>query len=349
MINKVYSKSDYIEYKKNLPAGTIKDKILSLCFENFQDSDNKIRTDVLSLLLGYKMALTNQEEGTLTPDYEACSEILGSNFKSLTYSKIAGAFGYSLIDNPRTSKTRESLAFFDLDIAHGNLNPGEEYTGEYFSYVYCLDRRGLILESVLWGQNWSKEIKDTCECIKKREVVFRNFYKNNPSLVLPVFIENIVSSLEDSTKNSSLLWFCYGDDTYGEWKYTWSKYTGRGWYDWTREDEVLLENYSEAIDQYLSLHKNMTSTMERTELLYYAELSIILGVSAIWKFENGDLPGDQRDDILRTMIERLRSVGEQESMSGEGYSEMVEELQGLIGMYYDQERILEVLGWKIFI
>ena len=343
VMKKIYSKTDYIEYEKNLPSGTVKDKILALCFENFQDSNNKLRTDVLSLVLGYKMALTNLDGGTLDPDYEACSEILGYNFKSLTYTKIAEILGYDLIDNPRGLTTRGSLASFDLDIVHGELNSDLKYTGEYLSYVYCLERRALVLGSTIWKQEWSQEVKDRAECIKNRVEVFTKYFGS--SVELPEFIKPFQQKWDSLDFYS----FCYSDSTYGEWEYTWQEYTGRAWYDWTREDQLFYSRYQEAIEQYLELHKNMTLTMSRSELLYYAELSIIQGVAAIWEFENGDIAGDERNTILNNVVERLATVGQSIDHDMSKFAQMSEDLKEEAAYYYDQDKVLEILGWRVYI
>ena len=343
-MNKIYSKTDYVKYQKNLPAGTIKDKILALCFENFQDSNNILRTDVLQYVLGYKISLSNSGD-TESDDYLGCSEILGGDFRKLTYSKIAEKLGYELVDNPRLLTTRGSLGAFDFDIAHGNLNPGIQYTGEYFSYAYCLNRRILVLESTIWNNRWSREIEDTVDCLRKRVEVFNNYFSSNGSLELPEFIK----PFQNLEYNPGFYELCYGDDTYGEWEYTWSNYTGRSYYDWTREDELFFSRYSEATDQYLELHKNMVITMERLELLYYAELSIILGVSGLWKFENGDIDGEKKSQILNKVYNRLYAVGQSINADMNKYKEMAEKLKEYASTYYDDEAVLEILGWKTYI
>lgn len=341
-MNKIYSKTDYLEYQKNLPSGTIKDKILALCFENFQDSNNILRTDVLQYVLGYKISLSNNGE-TQSQDYEGCSEILGGNFRNLTYTGIANSLGYDLIDNPRRQTTRGSLIAFDGDIAHGNLNSDINYTGEYFSYVYCLNRRILVLESSIWKMGWSREIKDASECIRKRVEVFTKYFQGKEEL------PNFIKPFKSQEYNPGFLELCYGDDTYGNWEYTWSNYTGRSYYDWTREDQLLHSRYSEAIEQYLGLHQNMVLTMDRLELLYYAELSILQGVSGIWNFENGDIDGEEKSTILNRVYNRLAAVGEAINADMSKYKEMAEKLKEEAANYYDVDAVLDILGWKIYI
>ena len=343
-MNKIYSKTDYLEYQKNLPSGTIKDKILALCFENFQDSNNILRTDVLQYVLGYKISLSNNGE-TKSDDYIGCSNILGGDFRTLTYTKIAEELGYDLIDNPRRQTTRGYIVEFDEDIVHGNLNPDISYTGEYFSYIYCLNRRILVLESTIWKTGWSREIKDVVECLRKRVEVFTKYFQGSSTLVLPDFIK----PFQNSSYDPGFLELCYSDDTYGNWEYTWPTYTGRSWYDWTREDQLFHSRYSEAIEQYLDLHQNMVLTMDRLELLYYAELSIIQGVSGIWNFENGDIDGEQKSIILNKTLNRLSAVGDAINADMSKYKEMSEKLKEQAATYYDDVAVLDILGWKIFI
>lgn len=343
-MNKIYSKTDYLKYRKNLPSGTIKDKILALCFENYQDSNNTLRTDILQYILGYKISLSNNGE-TQSQDYSGCSNILGGNFRTLTYTKIAEEFGYDLVDNPRLLTTRGSLMAFDADIVHGNLNPELQYTGEYFSYVYCLNRRTLVLDSVLWDSCFSNEIRETVECIRKRADVFTKFFQSSSSLQLPDFIK----PFQNTQYSPEFLELAYGDDTYGEWEYKWPEFTGRNWYDWTREDQLFHSRFSEAIEQYLELHQNMVLTMERLELLYYAELSIIQGVSGIWNFENGDIDGEEKTSILNKTYTRLSAVGNAINADMSRFKDMAEKLKEQAAMYYDSDAVLDILGWKIYL
>lgn len=342
-MNKIYSKIDYLEYQKNLPSGTIKDKILALCFENYKNSDNILRTDVLQYVLGYKISLSNNGE-TQSEDYLACSEVLGGDFRTLTYTRIANTFGYDLIENPRLLTTRGSIIAFDTDIAHGNLSSDILYTGEYFSYIYCLNRRILVLESSIWNTGWSREIKDIAECIRKRVEVFTKYFSTS-ELSLPEFIK----PFQNTEYNPGFLEMCYGDKTYGEWDYTWSTYTGRSYYDWTREDQLFHTRFTEAIEQYLELHENMVLTMKRLELLYYADLSIIQGVSGIWNFMNGDIDGEEKSIILNKVYNRLVAVGNAMNADMSKYKEMAEKLKEEAANYYDVDAVLDILGWKIYI
>ena len=125
---KLYSKTDYLEYKTNPQPGDCLGKILSECFENFQDSNGIVRTSILDNILSYKLSLSAGDS-----DYQACSVVLSENFENITYTWIAEQFGYTLISNPRKITTLGTLLGFELDIAHGNLLPEESYTGEYLS------------------------------------------------------------------------------------------------------------------------------------------------------------------------------------------------------------------------
>lgn len=340
---KVYCKLDYLEYRKNLPSGTIKDKILSLCYENYKDSNNTLRTDILQYVLGYKISLSNNKE-TTSDDYTACSNILGGNFRNLTYTKIAEEFGYELMENPRVDTTRKSIALFDSEIARGNLSSDLKYTGEYFSYIYGLNRRILVLQSTIWNSGWSREIKDMVESIRKRVEVFTNYFSSS-SLSLPDFIV----PFKDSSYDPGFLDLCYSDDTYGDWRYKWSEYTGRDTFDWTREDRLLFSRYEEAIEQYLSLHQNMVMTMSRLELLYYAELSILLGISGIWDFQNQDIDGEKKSEILNKVYIRLFIVGKSGNADMSEYAEMAEKLKGETASYYDDNAVLDILGYRIYL
>ena len=89
--------------------------------------------------------------------------------------------------------------------------------------------------------------------------------------------------------------------------------------------------------------------MERLELLYYAELSIILGVSGLWKFENGDIDGEKKSQILNKVYNRLYAVGQSINADMNKYKEMAEKLKEYASTYYDDEAVLEILGWKTYI
>lgn len=240
---KLYSKTDYIEYKTNPQSGDYLGKILSECFENFLESDKEVRVSILENILKYKLTLEDTTE-----DYQACSVVLSENFENITYTWIAEQFGYTLISNPRKITTLGTLLGFELDIAHGNLLPEESYTGEYLSCAYESLRRRLIMNSIGWGCTVSKELEDAKKCMEKRMKVFERYFSGN--IKFPVFSQPFMNSSWDP----DFYGFCYGDGTYGEWNYSWAGFIGREYHDWTREDQIYFSCLYEATDQYLEHH-----------------------------------------------------------------------------------------------
>lgn len=341
-MSKIYSKTNYIEYKKNPKENDWLGKILSECFENFQDSDGVIRNSILDNILSYKLSLSPEES-----NYIACSDILSKNFNGLTYSWIAEKFGYSLISNPRKLTARGTLLAFELDIARGYLKSDKSYIGEYLSYAFELYRRKIIIDSVKWGCSNSKEISDAKERMSRRIKVFDRYYSVGPeSAKLPKFS---FPFLDGSNWDPDFFEFCYGDDSYGEWNYTWADYTGRKHHDWDIEDQHYFSCSIEATDQYLTNHINMLPTMTRPELLYFADLSIYCGCYAIWAFLGKDITGDIKDRELNKLYARLEALGKIEGAGMEVYKEMAELLKGHSASYYDLTEIQKIIGYKIYL
>lgn len=335
---KLYSKTDYIEYKTNPQSGDYLGKILSECFENFQDSNGIVRTSILDNILSYKLSLSAGDS-----DYQACSVVLSENFENITYTWIAEQFGYTLISNPRKITTLGTLLGFELDIAHGNLLPEESYTGEYLSCAYESLRRRLIMNSIGWGCTVSKELEDAKKCMEKRMKVFERYFSGN--IKFPVFSQPFMNSSWDP----DFYGFCYGDGTYGEWNYSWAGFIGREYHDWTREDQIYFSCLYEATDQYLEYHLNMLPTMIRPELLYFADLSLYCGCSGIWAFMNRDISGDEKNSELNKLYTRLTALGKIEGAGMEVYKEMAESLGKHAANYYDLDEIQEIIGYRIYL
>lgn len=335
---KLYSKTDYIEYKTNPQSGDYLGKILSECFENFLESDKEVRVSILENILKYKLTLEDTTE-----DYQACSVVLSENFENITYTWIAEQFGYTLISNPRKITTLGTLLGFELDIAHGNLLPEESYTGEYLSCAYESLRRGLIMNSIGWGCTVSKELEDAKKCMEKRMKVFERYFSGN--IKFPVFSQPFMNSSWDP----DFYGFCYGDGTYGEWNYSWAGFIGREYHDWTREDQIYFSCLYEATDQYLEHHLNMLPTMTRPELLYFADLSLYCGCSGIWAFMNRDISGDEKNSELNKLYTRLTALGKIEGAGMEVYKEMAESLGKHAANYYDLDEIQEIIGYRIYL
>lgn len=335
---KLYSKTDYIEYKTNPQSGDYLGKILSECFENFLESDKEVRVSILENILKYKLTLEDTTE-----DYQACSVVLSENFENITYTWIAEQFGYTLISNPRKITTLGTLLGFELDIAHGNLLPEESYTGEYLSCAYESLRRRLIMKSIGWGCTVSKELEDAKKCMEKRMKVFERYFSGN--IKFPVFSQPFMNSSWDP----DFYGFCYGDGTYGEWNYSWAGFIGREYHDWTREDQIYFSCLYEATDQYLEHHLNMLPTMTRPELLYFADLSLYCGCSGIWAFMNRDISGDEKNSELNKLYTRLTALGKIEGAGMEVYKEMAESLGKHAANYYDLDEIQEIIGYRIYL
>lgn len=335
---KIYSKTDYIEYKSNPRKDDWLGKILSECFENFQDSNGIIRNSVLDNVLSYKLSLSAKDS-----DYSSCSVILSENFSDITYTWIAEQLGYTLTSNPRKATTTGTLLGFDLDIACGNLLPEESYTGEYLSCAYELVRRRLIINSIGWGCTVSKELEDAKECMAKRMEVFKRYFNGN--IKFPVFSRPFINS----SWTPDFWGFCYGDGTYGEWNYTWADFTGREYHDWTREDQTYFSCLLEATDQYLTNHINMLPNMIRPELLYYADLSFFCGCSGIWAFMNRDITGDIKNRELNKLYTRLEALGKIEGAGMDVYKDMAESLGKHAANYYDLEEIQGIIGYRIYL
>lgn len=340
-MKKLYSKTDYIEYKVDPRPEDWLGKILSECFENFQDNNGDLRTSILDNILSYKLSLSAGDS-----DYQACSVVLSENFGNITYTWIAEQFGYDLISNPRKLTTAGTLLSFSLDIAHGNLVPEMSYTGEYLSCAYEFTRRRLVINSIGWGCNESKELEDAKECIAKRMMVFSKFFPDKSKTELfPVFSLPFVNNSWDP----DFFGFCYGDGTYGEWLYSWAEFTGREYHDWAREDQIYFSCLLEATDQYLEHHINMLLTMTRPELLYYADLSLYCGCSAIWAFLNKDIPGDIKNQELNKLYIRLTALGKIEGFGMGIYKEMAESLGKHAANYYDLSEVQEIIGYRIYL
>lgn len=340
-MNKIYSKTDYIEYKIDPKENDWLGKILSECFENFQDSDGVIRNTVLNNVLSYKLSLPLTSD-----DYSACSRILSKNFNNLTYSWIAEQLGYSLIANPRKSTIPGTLLSFEIDIAHGNLRSNKSYTGEYLSCAYELLRRRMIINSISWGCVKSKELEDSKECMSKRMEVFSRFFSGKQEKsMFPVFSLPFINNSWDP----DFFGFCYGDETYGEWNYAWAEHTGKDYHDWTREDQIYFSCLMEATDLYLTNHINMLSNMIRPELLYFADLSIYCGCYAIWAFLGKDITGDIKDRELNKLYTRLEALGKIEGAGMEIYKEMAELLKEHSANYYDLTEIQKIIGYRIYL
>lgn len=331
---KIYNKLDYLKNEIAEPLGDI----LRECYENFIDYNSSIRNTVLENVLKYKMSLIPG-----TNEYNGCSNILNSDFSRITYSWIASEIGYELISSPRGNTDRITLDLFEKDISHGNLQPTEDYSGNYFSLAFEFLRRELIINSSIWCDSKSKEIKDVVNCMWKRWNLFNQYFSNNfdyPSFMI---------------KFTEIKWdpdfyeLCYSPEVYENWDLTWEKLTGHKYHEWTRFDQVYYENYTNLIEQYLNLHYNMTSNMSREELMYYAELSLFQGCFYIWKFLNQDCDGETKNKELNKLLNRLNKVG---SIDGSGltkYKEMSEKLKEHASLYYDIEEIQEIIEWRILI
>lgn len=334
---KLYSKTDYIEYKTNPSQDDWLGKILSECFEN-RTAEGTIRNSVLDNVLSYKLTLSAGDE-----DYEACSKVLSGNFLEITYPWIAETFGYELISNPRKITTAGTLLGFDLDIAHGNLSAEEGYTGEYLSCAYEILRRRLVKNSIAWGCTVSKELSDAKECMEKRMKVFERYFGGN--IKFPKFSQPFMVSSWDP----DFFGFCYGDGTYGEWNYSWAGFVGKDYHDWTREDQIYFSCLFEATDQYLGNHLNMLPTMTRPELLYFADLSLYCGCSGIWAFMNRDISGDIKNSELNKLYTRLEALGKIEGAGMDVYKEMAARLKEHAANYYDLSEVQEIIGYRIYL
>ena len=270
--------------------------------------------------------------------------ILGVDFMSFVGHTGSGKSTLLSIIGGILKATSGTIYYDSFKLNGANEDVLASFRREYFSYIYCLNRRILVLESSIWNTGWSREIKDIAECIRKRVEVFTKYFSTS-ELSLPEFIK----PFQNTEYNPGFLEMCYGDKTYGEWDYTWSTYTGRSYYDWTREDQLFHTRFSESIEQYLELHENMVLTMKRLELLYYADLSIIQGVSGIWNFMNGDIDGEEKSIILNKVYNRLVAVGNAMNADMSKYKEMAEKLKEEAANYYDVDAVLDILGWKIYI
>ena len=331
---KIYNKIDYIKNEIEGPLG----KILQECFENFLCNNSPVRNTVLENVLLYKLIT---QEGT--KEYKGCSDILEANFSSLTYTLIAEKLGYTLMFNPRRETDRLTLDSFEHDIAHGNLQPTEEYTGEYFSLAFEVLRRNLIINSILWGETGSREVSDVKECMSKRWDLFNRYFQDN--FYYPLFMVKFI----DINWDPSFYELCFSPLVYEQWDLTWEKFTGHSYHEWTRVDQIYHERYNEAIEQYLDLHYNMTSNMDREELMYYAELSLYQGCSIIWGFLNGDHDGDKKNNGLNKLLRRLNNVGSIEGAGLEVYREMADKLKEEASTYYDLDKVQEIINWRVLI
>lgn len=329
---KIYNKIDYLKNDIEGPLG----KILQECFENFLCNNSDIRNTVLENTLCYKLTL---QPGT--KEYDGCSDILESNFSNITYTWIAEKIGYELIANPRRETDRLTLDSFEHDISHGNLQPSEEYSGEYFSLAFEFLRRNIIINSILWGESGSKEIMDVVNCMRKRWDLFNRYFSDN--FYYPLFMVKFT----EIKWNPNFYELCFSPLVYEQWDLTWEKFTGHNYHEWTRVDQIYQERYNEAIEQYLDLHINMTTNMNREELLYFAELSLYQGCSVIWKFLNGDCDGEYKNNNLNKLLRRLDKVGSIDGAGLEKYKDMSNNLKNEASTYYDLDKVQEIINWRV--
>lgn len=340
---KNYTKLDYENYKSQCCICNEEDfylgEILSLCYE-FLDEE-VIRDVTLQAVLNYKIYLTSAVK-TNKPEYTACDEILNSDFRDIRPSDIAIKFGYYITKNPRYGTCKQTLSAFESDIAQGCLRSDVDYSGEYFSIVYEFARKSLIIQSIMWKSADSKLVSDMKKSISNRLKVFDQFFESSENL--PVFIEHFRSSQWNPT---SLLELCYSDKIYIPWLKTWKGYTGKNYFEWTRQEQLWWDPVNEGNEQYIDSQIQMLNVLNQEEIYWVLELCYYSICSWIWRFINSDIKLPDYNKNIDTNLSRLISISKY--YNNEYLNEVISKLSSFGGNYTNYSEIENIIGWKIFL
>ena len=339
---KNYTKLDYENYKSidcicNEESYYL-GKILAECYEFL---DEEVRDTTLQAVLDYKIYLTNQIK-TAKSEYTVCVEILSADFRDLTHSEIAMKFGYRITKNPRTGTIWQTLKAFESDIAKGCLRSDVDYSGEYFSIVYELSRKSLIIQSMMWRSADSKLVLDTKKSISDRLKVFDQFFESSENL--PVFMQRFRSSQWNPT---DMIELCYSDQIYIPWIKTWTGYTGKNYFEWTRQEQIWWDPVNEGNEQYINSQIEMLSTLDQTELYWLLDLCYYSICSWVWRFMNLDIKISEYNKNIEINLSRLKKISGY--YCNEYLIEVINKLSSLSGNYSNIEEIENIIGWKIFL
>lgn len=332
---KIWSKVNWLEYKSSPCPSDWLGRILCECFENYELS---LRDTILVSVLGYKMSL--ECSGDIgNADYQACSEILGREFKTLSYKEIAELFGYTIIKNPRYGLLRTTLRSFEHDIARGCLGSDVMYTGEYFSIVYYLARRDLIFQSVLYGNDGDQGAIDYVKIIASRLKVFTQFY--GPLLELPSFMERF----KNPSWKPGIYEFCFSKGTtYPYWLNTWEEYTGKNYFEWTGEDQKFWMPSKPSADQVITAQLELINTLGDSEIEYVEDLIFYSLCGSLHEYTYGELTGPEKDKEVQIFIERLKVLNPYVDLK---FLDIIDSLEALGGSW-TVEDIEQIVGYKIY-
>lgn len=334
---KNYTKLDYASYRSNCCVCNDESyylgEILALCYEFLGE---EVRDVTLQAVLNYKFYLTSQSK-TKKPEYLVCDEILSTDFRDLSHKEIAMKFGYYITKNPRYGTCRETLKAFESDIAQGCLNSSVDYSGEYFSIVYDLFRRSLIIQSVMWKNSNDMLVKDAKSSIADRLKVFDKFFDSQEDI--PVFMEKFRSSIW--VKGTDFFDLCYSQGIYESWIQTWTGYTGKPYFEWTRQDQIWWDPTWEGNEQFIDFQVELINTLSCQEISYVIDLCIYSACSYIWKYLNSDIKITELNKGINKLIQRLEKLGE--------CNKMLSELKSLNGIFTDIAKLESIIGWKIFL
>lgn len=290
---KTYSKIDYIKFKEEGNCDDYLGIILSNCYEN--GSYNIVNENLMGLITKFKFSLTNLDYDYLT----ACNKILGSDWKILTNAEVANYLGYSIIDSPRKGLIRQTLSYFINDIAEGSLKSSESYCGEYFSLVYYLLRRDLIINSL--NSDKDSRLENSTKDIYLRFYLFSKFFEGYKEPEFPEFLNNLIKEIKkdlDKQIKLSLIDFCYNELWWKNWRLNWELFTGKDYFEWTTIDNNNFLKVKSDIENYINSSKDSINILKIGELYHLLEL-ILMSLNSDLMEADGD------SDKIKSAVEKF--------------------------------------------
>lgn len=289
---KIYSKIDYIQFTQEGSCDDLLGMILANCYEN--GYYNLVNKDLINLVTKFKFSLTNLDYDYLT----ACNKILESDWKILINDEVANYLGYKIVDTPRNGTIRQTAYYFIKDIASGNLKNTKSYCDEYFSIIYYLLRRDLIINSL--NSDKDTKVENSSNDIFLRYHLFSKFFEDSKNPEFPEFLNNLIEEIKKDTNDQTklnLIEFCYGELWWKDWKLNWESSTGKDYFEWTTIDNDNFLKVKSDIENYINSSKESINILKINELYHLIDL--------IFMSLNSDLMEiDGNNDKVREAIKK---------------------------------------------
>lgn len=266
---KIWSKTDWENYKENVCTATWLEHILAECYKN-RRSVPGLGEKILDLVVKYKRELSNK---TSPIEYiiGMCNQVLTLDYAKATYHEVALIFGYEISETPVHKTVTGTISAIEHDIACGEFT--DSTTSEYLSLAYHELRRNLVHSSIRSECDLSEAVREEIVDIKDRFYVLQKLLPKSPTI--PGFMEKLLSFEEEDLKFSTLC-FPVLDSTsiYSTWRAEWKEVTRRYNFEWFQGDQEswISNDVCDIAERKLVTNVGVIDSLSYHEIAYTLEL-----------------------------------------------------------------------------